>query len=70
MISITEIGITAGDIWHYLDDKGPATLGDLEKNLGKSREAILLSLGWLAREGHITLQGPDGDYLATLSKKA
>lgn len=67
MITITEIGITAGDIWHYLDESGSATLDQLFKRIGKSRELILLSLGWLAREGHITLEGPETGYLAALN---
>jgi hypothetical protein len=67
MITITEIGITAGDIWHYLDDNGTATLDQLHRNIGKNRELILMSLGWLAREGHITLEGPENGFLASFS---
>lgn len=69
MITITEIGITAGDIWHYLDDHGSATLEQLYKKVGKSRELILMSLGWLAREGHITLDGAETGYKATLNNR-
>jgi len=69
MINITEIGITAGDIWHYLDANGTATLDQLSKGIKKDRDLILMSLGWLAREGHITLESPDKDYRAVLSQK-
>ena len=64
---ITEIGIAAGDIWHYLDKSGSATLDQLIRETGKSRELILMSLGWLAREGHIVLGGQDTGYQATLN---
>ena len=64
---ITEIGIAAGDIWHYLDERGNATLDQLTKGIGKPRELLLMSLGWLAREGHVTLGGPESGYLSSLA---
>lgn len=69
MVNITEIGITAGDIWQYLDRNDSATLADLQKELEKSQELILLSLGWLAREGHITLEDATSDFKAALTQK-
>lgn len=69
MITITEIGITAGEIWHYLDDFGSATLDQLSSNISKNRELLLLSLGWLAREGHIILEGPESGFKAVLTRK-
>ena len=65
---ITEIGIVAGDIWHYLDQQGEVTLSVLSKGIDKSRELVLMSLGWLAREGHVILQQVDGDYRVILRK--
>lgn len=55
MVNITEIGITAGEIWNVLDAHKTVTLDFLEKNLNRNRDLILLSLGWLAREGHVLL---------------
>lgn len=52
---ITQIGIAAGDIWHYLDEKGSGTLEDLVRSIKKDRSLLLMSLGWLAREGHVSL---------------
>ena len=66
---ITEIGIAAGDIWHYLDEKGNATLDQLTKGIRQPKELILMSLGWLAREGHISLGGSETGYLASLTKR-
>ena len=64
---ITEIGIAAGDIWHYLDQHGSATLDEISKKISKPRELLLMSLGWLAREGHVSLAGPETGYRASLN---
>lgn len=57
---ITEIGITAGDIWHFLDEHGETTLSKLTAGIDKPSQLILMSLGWLAREGHVVVEGgPD-----------
>lgn len=66
---ITEIGIVAGEIWHHLDDHGVATLDQLVKNLKRPKELILMSLGWLAREGHIQLESSQSNYSAKLVEK-
>jgi hypothetical protein len=66
VINITEIGITAGEIWNILDANPTITLEELEKSIGKKRELILLSLGWLAREGHVVLEEDQQSYRATL----
>ena len=65
---ITEIGIVAGEIWHFLDKNGNAMLEELSQETGKDRELILMSLGWLAREGHINLGNKDSGYQASLIK--
>ncbi|MCX7926665.1 MAG: winged helix-turn-helix domain-containing protein [Candidatus Omnitrophica bacterium] len=65
---ITEIGITAGEIWHYLDNHGTVTLSDLVKDLEKPRDEVLMSLGWLAREGHVMLQKQAEDYTVCLRR--
>ena len=64
---IMGIGITAGDIWHYLDGNQQVMLEDLLKNIDYSRDLVLMSLGWLSREGHITIDDGD-DFRITLRK--
>jgi hypothetical protein len=66
---ITEIGIVAGEIWHYLDEHGVATLDQLAKSLKRPKELILMSLGWLAREGHILLESPETNFAAKLTER-
>lgn len=52
---ITEIGIVAGEIWHFLDEHDEVTLDELTKGINKPYELVLMSLGWLAREGHVSV---------------
>ena len=65
---ITEIGIVAGDIWHFLDQHGEVNLYTLVNGIDKPRDNVLMSLGWLAREGHVVLQAVNGDYKISLRK--
>ncbi|NLE91334.1 MAG: winged helix-turn-helix domain-containing protein [Elusimicrobia bacterium] len=65
---IIEIGIVAGEIWHYLDQHGDVSLSILARGLDRSRDNLLLSLGWLAREGHVILQKTGDDFSITLRK--
>jgi len=57
---ITEIGLVAGDIWHYLDTHGEVKCEDLVKAIDKERDIVLMSLGWLAREGHVLVEQKKG----------
>ncbi len=63
---ITEIGIVAGEIWSLLEKKGDVSLRNVVKMIDKPRELILMSIGWLAREGHIVLKREDNDYKVCL----
>lgn len=63
---ITEIGIVAGEIWHFLDRQGEVTLSQLIAGLDRPREWVLMSLGWLAREGHVLVLAKDAEYTVSL----
>ncbi|MFH1594328.1 MAG: winged helix-turn-helix domain-containing protein [Candidatus Omnitrophota bacterium] len=66
---ITEIGIAAGEIWHYLEKRGKGgALEDIISDIDKPRDIILMSVGWLSREGHILLEGEAPNYKVTLRK--
>lgn len=65
---ITEIGIVAGEIWHFLDQHKEATLSNLATGIDKPRDTILMSLGWLAREGHVIMQQEGEEYKISLRK--
>ena len=51
-----EIGVTAGEIWHTLDDLGPLTIAKLAKQIDVHREVVLMAVGWLAREGKVDIE--------------
>ena len=65
---ITEIGIVAGEIWHYLDNHGEVTFSQLVNGIGQSRDLALMSVGWLAREGHVIVKEEGKDYRVWLRK--
>jgi hypothetical protein len=65
---ITEIGITAGDIWHYLDTHSKGSLKDIAAGINTDRDRVLMSVGWLAREGHVIVERSGADYQACLRR--
>ncbi|PIU83292.1 MAG: hypothetical protein COS68_04775 [Elusimicrobia bacterium CG06_land_8_20_14_3_00_38_11] len=52
---MSEIGITAGKIWHYLDKNGEVTALKLKSALGITNTVLYMGIGWLAREGKISV---------------
>ncbi|MGA3326661.1 MAG: winged helix-turn-helix domain-containing protein [Terriglobia bacterium] len=50
-----QVGVTAGEIWHLLNDLGPQTLAQLKKKVNGSGEVVDFALGWLAREDKIDI---------------
>jgi hypothetical protein len=65
---IIQIGIIAGEIWNYLDTHGNSRFSKLSSAIDKPRDLILMSLGWLAREGHVVLDGEE-DYTISLRRQ-
>lgn len=54
---ISQIGDTAGIIWHLLDERGPLTMAQIVKQSGEARDLVMMALGWLAREDKIVING-------------
>lgn len=65
---VTKIGITAGAIWELLDRHEAAELSKLFSSLDDSRDLILMSLGWLIREGYVILEKNKKDSKVFLRK--
>lgn len=63
---ITEIGIVAGEIWHYLDEHGAALFSRVVASIERPKELALMSLGWLAREGHVVVRQEGNDLRVAL----
>lgn len=66
---ITEIGIIAGEIWHYLDEHGPGRFSRVVTGIGRPKELALMSLGWLAREGHVIVRQEGQDFHVELRRR-
>lgn len=65
---IMEIGIVAGEIWHYLDKHGEASFSEMVAGIHQPRDLALMSAGWLAREGHVVIREEGKDYRVSLRK--
>jgi len=66
---ITEIGITAGDIWRYLDEHDKSTLSQILHDIDTDKDKVLMSIGWLAREGYLIVERAGSDYQVHLRVK-
>lgn len=53
------VGLTAGNIWHYLAENGATPIAKLIRELPEEEKIIQRSIGWLAQEGKITLDTVD-----------
>ena len=51
----TEVGETAGKVWHLLSEAGPQTLTQLRKKLNGSSDLVSFALGWLAHEDQVKI---------------
>lgn len=59
---ITKLGVTSGDILTLFDEvKGPLRIREIEVYLGEPKEIILMSLGWLIREGLVNSEYVNGE---------
>ncbi len=66
---ITKIGIVAGEIWQLLDNEGSMRVKEINEKVERPESLILMSLGWLSREGHIILDKEEDDFIVTLRDK-
>lgn len=44
------IGNLAGEVYHFLEDSGQASLSDIAENVNGPRSKVNMAIGWLARE--------------------
>jgi hypothetical protein len=67
---ITRIGIISGEILSLLEDcKTSLSLDQLLRIQDATRDEILMSLGWLAREGFIRMRQVNSNYVLSLNDK-
>lgn len=53
---IEQIGDVAGQIWHYLDQNGEASVNKISTDTGLSKNDILRGIGWLAKEDKLIIE--------------
>lgn len=66
---ITEIGIVAGEIWQILDGVESLCLKEIVAKLDRPEYLVLMSLGWLSREGHILVDKIGDEFKICLRRK-
>jgi len=52
---IENIGVTAGKVFQFLKTNGPSPLHQIQKGIGENPAATNQAIGWLAREGKLTV---------------
>jgi predicted ArsR family transcriptional regulator len=50
------IGTAAGKVWSYLSENGQASASKLAEATGLERNDVQRALGWLAREGKLSVE--------------
>ncbi len=53
---IEKFGVNAGKLWTQLDETGRQNIKDLKKAVKLAEKDLYAALGWLAREGKITIE--------------
>ena len=64
---VEKIGIDAGKVWTKLDDKGRMNVRDLRNAIKLTERDTFLALGWLAKEGKVTIEKDGRDFYVKLS---
>jgi Winged helix-turn-helix domain (DUF2582) len=56
MTAISEIGAAAGEIWHYLDKNGSASVTKITAETGIGKNDVQRAIGWLAKENKLVIE--------------
>ena len=65
---LEQIGQTAGDVWHVLHENGPLSVAKLVKSVDAPREIVQQAIGWLAREGKISIEEEGRSRIVSLAE--
>ncbi|MDD5687677.1 MAG: winged helix-turn-helix domain-containing protein [Elusimicrobia bacterium] len=65
---LQEIGLTAGDIWKYLEKNGEVSALKLKSALGITNTVLYMGIGWLARESKISITEYAKGYKVSINK--
>jgi uncharacterized membrane protein len=64
---VEKIGIDAGKVWTKLDEKGRMNVRDLRNAIKVTERDAFAALGWLAKEGKVTIEKDGRDFYVELS---
>lgn len=53
---VQAVGETAGRVWEYLQGHGKSALTAVEREIDTPAALIHMAIGWLAREGKLSVQ--------------
>ena len=65
-MNVETIGTNAGLIWNALNESKTMNLKDLKKATKLKEKESFLALGWLAREGKVSIEEAEKDVIITL----
>lgn len=54
--TVSQIGETAGAVWHLLAEQGPLSTAKIVKQLDMPRDLVMQAIGWLAREDKVNIE--------------
>ncbi len=60
-MNVEVIGTWAGQVWNALNESGTLTLKGLKKATKLKEKELYAALGWLAREGKVSLNEGETD---------
>jgi predicted transcriptional regulator len=52
---VENIGEVAGRVWRVLSENGPLSITKLIKAVDEPRDTVMQAIGWLAREGKLSI---------------
>ena len=65
-MNVETVGAWAGEVWTALDAKGTLGVKALKKATKLKEKEIYAAMGWLAREGKISISEDDADVMVSL----
>ncbi len=66
VMPLTQIGETAGAVWHALNKKGQLPLAKLSDVIDAPRDVVMQAVGWLAREDKIEIDETNRGQMVSL----
>ncbi len=56
LTGVERIGEVAGQVWNYLNTTDSASFTQLTKEVDAPRDLVMQAVGWLAREGKLSIK--------------